>query len=49
VPGFPLERWYPELPDTLLICVTETHGEAEIARLTDLLSEARRQPRSMQG
>jgi glycine dehydrogenase subunit 1 len=49
VPGFPLERWYPELPDTLLVCVTETHGEAEIERLTDLLSEARRQPRSMQG
>jgi glycine dehydrogenase subunit 1 len=49
VPGLPLERWYPELPDTLLVCVTEIHGEPEIARLVDVLAEARRQPRSMQG
>ncbi len=48
VPGFPLERWYPELPDTLLVCVTEMHGEAELDRLGDVLTEARRQPRSMQ-
>ena len=48
VPGFPLERWYPELTDTLLVCVTEMHGEAEIERLVDVLTEARRQPRSMQ-
>jgi glycine dehydrogenase subunit 1 len=48
VAGFPLERWYPELRDTLLLCVTEIHGEPEIARLIDVLAEARRQPRSMQ-
>jgi glycine dehydrogenase subunit 1 len=49
VPGLPLERWYPELRDTLLVCVTEVNTEAEIARLVDVLAEARRQPRSMQG
>ena len=48
VPGLPLERWYPELRDTLLVCVTEIHGEPEIARLVDVLAEPRRQPRSMQ-
>ena len=47
VPGLPLERWYPELPDTLLVCVTEVHGEPEIARLVDTLAEPRRQPRSV--
>jgi len=47
VPGLPLERWYPELPDTLLVCVTEVHGEAEIERLVDTLAESRRQPRSV--
>ena len=48
VPGLPLERWYPELHDTLLVCVTEIHGEPEITRLVDVLAEPRRQPRSMQ-
>lgn len=48
VPGLALERWYPELRDTLLVCVTEIHGEPEIARLVDVLAEPRRQPRSMQ-
>jgi len=47
VPGLPLERWYPELPDTLLVCVTEVHGEPQIARLVDTLAEPRRQPRSV--
>jgi glycine dehydrogenase subunit 1 len=33
VAGYPLGRWYPELTDTLLVCVTETHGRDQIARL----------------
>ena len=49
VPGLPLAQWYPELRDGLLVCVTEVHGEPEIARLVDALAEQRRQPRSMQG
>jgi glycine dehydrogenase subunit 1 len=48
VPGLPLERWYPELPDTLLVCVTECQREADVARLAEVLAEPRRQPRSMQ-
>jgi glycine dehydrogenase subunit 1 len=48
VPGFPLERWYPELRDTLLVCVTELHGDTQIERLVDVLAEPRRLPRSMQ-
>ena len=43
----PYASWYPELPDTLLVCVTEVHGEPEIARLVDTLAEPRRQPRSV--
>jgi len=33
VAGFPLSRWYPELDDALLVCVTETHGSRDIDRL----------------
>ncbi len=33
VAGHPLGRWYPELRDTLLVCVTETHREQQITRL----------------
>lgn len=33
IAGYPLGRWYPELRDTLLLCVTEIHGEDQIARL----------------
>lgn len=33
VAGWPLGRWYPELGDALLVCVTETHG----AEALDLL------------
>jgi glycine dehydrogenase subunit 1 len=37
VAGVPLGRWYPELADVLLVCVTEVHEEREIARLIDAL------------
>ena len=37
VAGLPLEEWYPELPDCLLVCVTETHPRADIERLAQRL------------
>jgi glycine dehydrogenase subunit 1 len=37
VAGFPLGRWYPELHDTLLLCVTETHGRDQLDRLVAAL------------
>jgi glycine dehydrogenase subunit 1 len=40
VAGVPLGRWYPELGDLLLVCVTETHDEAQIARLVRGLGAA---------
>ncbi|HWP65575.1 MAG TPA: aminomethyl-transferring glycine dehydrogenase subunit GcvPA [Candidatus Limnocylindria bacterium] len=40
VAGVPLGRWYPELSDALLLCVTETHTESQIARLVDVLAAA---------
>ena len=33
LPGIPLAQWYPELPDTLLTCVTEMNEREEIDRL----------------
>lgn len=33
VPGIRLAQWYPELPDSLLICVTEMNRRGEIDRL----------------
>jgi glycine dehydrogenase subunit 1 len=33
VPGVGLERWYPELRDCLLTCVTEMNEREEIDRL----------------
>jgi glycine dehydrogenase subunit 1 len=38
IPGIPLARWYPELPDGLLVCVTEMNEEEEIDRLVRGLS-----------
>jgi glycine dehydrogenase subunit 1 len=40
VAGMPLGRWYPELADALLLCVTEVHGERQIARLLEALGGA---------
>jgi len=37
VAGVPLDRWYPELTDALLICVTEVHDEAARQQLVEAL------------
>lgn len=39
IPGIPLGRWYPELQDSLLICVTEMNEEEEIEHLVRTFSE----------
>jgi glycine dehydrogenase subunit 1 len=38
VPGIPLARWYPELEDSLLICVTEMNEGEEIEHLVRTFS-----------
>jgi glycine dehydrogenase subunit 1 len=35
--GLPLRRWYPELSDSLLLCVTEVHDVQAIDRLAQAL------------
>ncbi|MFI5367227.1 MAG: aminomethyl-transferring glycine dehydrogenase subunit GcvPA [Candidatus Binatia bacterium] len=35
--GVPLRRWYPELPDALLLCATEMHDAAALDRLAEAL------------
>jgi len=35
--GVPLGRWYPELADSLLLCVTEVHDAAAVDRLVEAL------------
>ncbi len=37
VPGLALARVYPELPQALLVCVTEQHPREEVDRLVDAL------------
>jgi glycine dehydrogenase subunit 1 len=37
--GVPLRRWYPELADSLLLCITETHEAEAIAALVAALRE----------
>ncbi len=46
VAGFPLERWYPELAGTLLLCVTETHSTAQIDRLLHAVAPLAPKPRA---
>jgi glycine cleavage system P protein (glycine dehydrogenase) subunit 1 len=46
VAGYPLGRWYPELPDTLLLCVTETHRDDQLARLVAGLAPGARARRA---
>jgi glycine dehydrogenase subunit 1 len=38
VPGIALSRWYPELADGLLVCVTELNEQEEIDRLVRALA-----------
>jgi len=47
--GFPLRRWYPELDDALLICVTERHGAEDVDRLVDALAPAKARTRAVRG
>jgi glycine dehydrogenase subunit 1 len=39
VPGIPLAKWYPELRDGLLVCVTEMNEKEEIDRLVRALTD----------
>ena len=38
--GLDLGRYYPELADTVLVCATETKGEADLARYAEALAQA---------
>jgi glycine dehydrogenase subunit 1 len=49
VAGFPLRRWYPELDDALLVCVTERHGVEDVDRLVDALAPAAARTRAVRG
>jgi glycine dehydrogenase subunit 1 len=46
VAGYPLGRWYPELADALLVCVTETHRPEQVARLVAGLTQGTRARRA---
>src|SRR4030095_17213728 len=46
VAGYPLGRWYPELADTLLVCVTETHRQEALTRLVTGLTHGTRARRA---
>lgn len=35
-PGVPLDRWYPELGESLLVCVTETKGIEQLQRYLEV-------------
>jgi glycine dehydrogenase subunit 1 len=39
--GYPLAQDYPDLPNAMLFCVTETRSKADIDLLVDVLKEAR--------
>jgi glycine dehydrogenase subunit 1 len=42
VPGLRLDRWFPELRECLLLCVTEVHERRAIDRLASALAKAAR-------
>jgi glycine dehydrogenase subunit 1 len=46
VAGYPLGHWYPELADTLLVCVTETHSQEQLTRLVTGLTHGTRARRA---
>ncbi|MCK4859823.1 MAG: glycine dehydrogenase, partial [Candidatus Omnitrophica bacterium] len=39
VPGLDLEKYYPELKNNLLICVTEMHSKEDIDSLVEIMNE----------
>jgi glycine dehydrogenase subunit 1 len=41
--GVPLGKWYPELDDCMLVCVTEKRTKNEIDGLANVLTEGRKQ------
>jgi glycine dehydrogenase subunit 1 len=41
--GVPLGKWYPELDDCMLVCVTEKRTKSEIDGLAKTIQESRRQ------
>jgi glycine dehydrogenase subunit 1 len=49
VAGFPLERWYPELPGALLVCVTEVHAAEQMDRLVSALATPARRAGGRRG
>jgi len=49
VVGLPLHRWYPELDDSLLVCVTERHRAEDIDRLLETLAPAATRARAVRG
>ena len=49
VVGFPLRRWYPELEDALLVCVTERHRAEDVHRLVETLAPAATHARAVRG
>jgi len=49
VAGFPLRRWYPELDDALLVCVTERHRAEDVDRLVAALAPAAARARAVRG
>jgi glycine dehydrogenase subunit 1 len=38
IPGVSLEKWYPELKDSLLVCITEMNEKEEIERLVQTIA-----------
>jgi glycine dehydrogenase subunit 1 len=38
IPGIPLAKWYPELSDGLLVCVTEMNESDGIDRLVSAIA-----------
>ncbi|MFM7736313.1 MAG: aminomethyl-transferring glycine dehydrogenase subunit GcvPA, partial [Alphaproteobacteria bacterium] len=43
VAGLPLGRWYPELPDSILLCATDVHRRTDVDRLASEWSAARKE------
>jgi glycine dehydrogenase subunit 1 len=41
--GVPIEKWYPEYPNSLLVNTTELHSDADIHTLTQALSQKSQQ------
>jgi glycine dehydrogenase subunit 1 len=38
VAGLPLGRFFPDMPNALLVCVTEQHPRADVDRLVEALA-----------